>query len=56
MLYSVIIKIEKVDIDIIERIHMKVEIIVDKNFNEPEVKIYTSSLTQEIVELQNVIK
>ena len=34
---------------------MKVEIIVDKNFNEPEVKIYTSSLTQEIVELQNVI-
>ena len=34
---------------------MKVEIIVDKNCNEPEVKIYTSSLTQEIVELQNVI-
>ena len=34
---------------------MKVEIIVDKNCNEPEVKIYTSSLTQDIVELQNVI-
>ena len=34
---------------------MKVEIIIDNNQKEPEVKIFTDKITQEIVELQNTI-
>lgn len=34
---------------------MKVEIIIDEKYVEPEIKIYASKLTEEIVEIQNNI-
>ena len=34
---------------------MKVEIIIDEKYIEPEIKIYASKLTEEIVEIQNNI-